>query len=111
MLFTEKTFTDGSNDEIAMRVAFAIAEARVLGADLLKITVAAGDEKAAGRIHAATVRTLRRLKKEGKVQVYLPSDDFGTGATEAVYLQNIFPDLAADPALCAPQDPYILVKP
>ena len=68
---------------------YSIASARALGNDFLKIVVPEDSKE-----YIQLLKLLKSLKKQGKVQIYIPAREFfGTGK-EGRYLKNKYPSLA-----------------
>ena len=98
-------------DKLMTELRFSIASARASGFELVRL----GFSEAEGvsndaKLEAAVVKKLRILKKEGVVQFFANNESFSKHTTEAIYLLNKYPELAADEALTDSQKRVIFVR-
>ncbi len=70
-------------------VLFHIAAAKVKGVSLLRLIPRGG----AMSRESAITKILRSQKKEGRLQLFIKSEDFTAQTTEAEYLENKYPDI------------------
>ena len=81
------------SEQLKTEIIFFIVAARSAGEELLKIQAKPiDDEKEEARIIATVARILKKLKQQGKIQLFASSLDFDSSATEIEYLKNKYPD-------------------
>ena len=86
------TFTlTSSNQSIAeTEILYSIASARANQMDFLKLILNLDQGE---KIATNTTRVLKSLKKQGRIELYISSDELGGDSTEAEYLRNKFPEI------------------
>lgn len=98
-------------DKLMTELRFCIASARASGFELIRLgfleTEGASDD---AKLEAAVFKKLRALKKEGVIQFFASSESFSKHTTEAIYLLNKYPELAADEALSDSQKRAVFVR-
>ena len=96
----EKIFTyhigldDISSRELERLALYYIADARSRSLSLYQFELHAVDSVQLNGAIAKLARLFHRLKKEGKLSVFVRADELGGGSTEAEYLINRFPYLS-----------------
>lgn len=92
------------------KVCYEVAAARVSGQMLVRFDFTGECTRERERLRFAVVRSLRRLKRQGRIQVVLLSECFDPAHTEAEYLLNKFPALSSDSELAERLHDFVLVK-
>ena len=95
MYFREFTLRADLSEQIATEILFELASARVDGIEVLCINIFNEEkEYSLPEKHQSTVvKTLKKLKENGKIQLFATGDSFKLQKTEAFFLQNKYPDL------------------
>ena len=81
-------------DQIFTEIMYEIASARSDRAELVRIDFQAGRGK---KFIDTTIRVLKKMKTEGRIQFFATKDSFSSLNTEAVFLQNKYPEYFASP--------------
>lgn len=79
---------------------FAVACARVDGRSILRFLPEGGEGERCWRM---TLRILKNMRRDGRIDFYATSADVAAGTTEGHYLENKYPDCLApdsDPVPC-----------
>ena len=70
-------------------IKFEIAKYKVEGRELVRFTIPLRDDAAENsRLQVCTVKVLRSLKREGRIQFFVLPEGFTEGTTEAKFLTN-----------------------
>ncbi len=84
-------------DATSTEIMYEIAAARADLIDLVRINIFY-EEDAEGntdfnRVYTSIIKLLKNMKQKGSIQFYATRDSFGRYTTEAVFLQNKYPEL------------------
>ncbi|MFA5561329.1 MAG: hypothetical protein WDA00_01630 [Eubacteriales bacterium] len=79
------------------QTSFFIASVRARGGHLLKMVCPAEGGAGSSSLQNAMLRYLRRLKKEGRIQFFIPGESFGPQDEASRYVQDKFPFVSTDP--------------
>ena len=104
-LFTH-TIESDTQGQLLTEIRFTVASARANGNDLICFKVKADTEKE-GSVVSSTLKNLRALKREGKIDFFAGKDSFQKGTAEASYLKNKFPEVAE---LVDTEEFFLLIK-
>lgn len=97
-------------DTLYTELLYAIAVAKTEGASLLRLVLFCEEEINGERLALAEGKHLRRLKREGRIRLFVYADAIGEDTTEAAYLLNKYPTLAEEGRVSeALTDAYIIV--
>ena len=75
--------------EIETEVMYAVATARSLSEELLVLNC--GEYDSYDRTKMLALKTLKNMKKQGKVQLFVGAADVNGASTEVKYLENKYP--------------------
>ena len=103
MNFKKIEINSDLNSTLKTELFFSIASARAEKCELIWIAVPE-DKK---RFVAYIEKTLKSLKKNGKIQLYVSSGEIKEDLTEARYLRNKYPSLIKE---CDTEDVAFVVK-
>ena len=79
---------------LATEIMFNIASERANRRELLFLSVFPElTERDKARLILNAVKLLRRMKKQGKIQLFVTPEDYSESTTEAKYMQNKYPDI------------------
>jgi len=81
--------------ELTTRISFDIATARSLGLPLVKFVIHGENNE---RLEKALKTRLLNFKRQGRIAFFVSLADLSSGATEAQYLLNKFPELKDEKA-------------
>ena len=84
------TLSKDVKSNIETEVLFVVASARAQGKEFIEFVLA--DEKQYSMIAVI----LRRLKKQGKIQIFVGQNDFESNTKEVMYLKNKFSELVSE---------------
>ena len=79
-------------DQILTEIRYLVASARATEREIISIKLTP-DASDGSKALSAVMRTLKLLKKEGKIDFFVSAEDFLTGTAESSYLINKFPDV------------------
>ncbi len=79
-------------DQILTEIRYLVASARATERELISIKLRS-DASDSSKALLAVIKTLKILKKEGKIDFFVSADDFLTVSAESSYLINKFPDV------------------
>ena len=79
-------------DQILTEIRYLVASARATERELISIKLSS-DASDGSKALLAVVKTLKILKKEGKIDFFVSAEDFLLGTAESSYLINKFPDV------------------
>lgn len=98
MLYQIYNVTAEKKVNIETEILFAIAEARTNKVDLIRVDLGIATDATVS--HRATVgkRYLRAMKKAGKIQAFVHSDELSENTTDCIYILNKYPTLTKDAA-------------
>ena len=85
-----RTIESALPDQIATEIRFTVASARAGGYELISLKHDSEENN-----ELALVKTLKAMKKEGKIDFFANADAFLQGSAEASYLVNKFPEIAS----------------
>lgn len=85
-------------------ILFAIASTRAREIELLELNIS---DEGFTKIYESSVKILKKLKKQGKIQIYISSEEFFGTSKEAMYLKNKYPELDE---VCEGKAQKILIK-
>lgn len=87
---------------------YEIASCRADDADLIRINIDATLPEIK-KILSASLKTLKAMKEKGSIQFYATKESFDLMRTEAVFLQNKYPDLFSE-IISSENQVYIFIK-
>ena len=95
MILKEITLRANLPDDINTEILYEIASARADGAELVRVNIHNSESFVLpfNKRFSSLVRTLKNIKATGRIQFYATKDGFKTHNTEAVFLQNKYPQL------------------
>lgn len=79
-------------EQILTEIRYLVASARANERELVSIELSY-DISDIPKILSAVVKTLKMMKKEGKIDFFVSVDDFKLGTAESSYLINKFPNI------------------
>lgn len=95
-MFSETELVGSCQAELDTEIKFSIASVEYDGAELMLFKIKKSeDEKDNSRLTFCALKTLRTLKKQGKIQFFVTDGDISEGGTEVSYLLNKYPDKLA----------------
>ena len=78
-------------DIIETEILYEVASTRARGLKFLEIGIdAAEDEKA----HITAIKVLKKLKKQGKIELFITVSENESDSKEAQYVSNKYPELS-----------------
>lgn len=80
---------NASQAAVETEIMYNVASARANGKVLLKFVA---DGEAADKILLHSIRVLKRLKRDGRIKLFVPAEEIGGSTTEAEYMRNKRPD-------------------
>ena len=100
-----KTFKiiSSTNSELETEIPFYVASARAEKAEIIKLVIPVESE----RFLTVAKRILRSLKRESRIQLFEEAKNLKSDTTEARYLRNKYPMIAASQM---EEEPSIIVK-
>lgn len=75
--------------DLETEIMFSIASARAQKIDFVQLELSDDNEQ---KIKVNAVKLLKLLKKQGRIQLFIDSDELRGSSTEAQYLANKYPD-------------------
>ncbi len=82
---------------LATEIMFNVASERANRKELLFLSVFSElTERDRSRLILNAAKLLRRMKKQGKIQLFVTPEDYSKSTTEAKYMQNKYPDIEPD---------------
>lgn len=93
MLYRRFDINGKDADTLYTELLYAIAVAKTEGTPLLRLVVTCEAGGNAARLAAAAERHMRRLKREGRIRLFLFSERLHEDTTVAAYLLNKYPAL------------------
>ena len=113
MKYIEREMKSSNRESAVTELLYEIAAARAEGAELIRFNICKRDsdeDDVYPKIWTSIVRTLKGMKKEGRIQFFASKDSFMNLNTEAVFLINKYSDLfKTDPSSNNKKD-FIYVK-
>ena len=81
-------------EHLTTEIMYEIAAARADGAELLRIEMPTDEDNASAhkKLSSSLIRLLKGMKDEGRIQFFATRDKFDSQSTEAVFLQNKYPE-------------------
>lgn len=111
MSYREINLRATSPEAAGTEIMYEIAACRADGSDLIRLNINdmedSGDTK---RLFSSVLRLLRGMKQKGSVQFFATRVDFLGSSTEAVFLQNKYPELFSPMPAESDGSLYIFVK-
>ena len=95
-------------EDIFNDILFNIACAKADGCNLVRLDLINEDEKSFNKNVKAITRFLRELKKNDKIQLYLPANELSGASTESEYLNNMYPGLSVDADLLSKNGVFLI---
>lgn len=94
MLFKEFTLKSHLPEQISTEIMYEIASARADNAELVRINILCDDSTAIEKIKLFSwvLKILKQMKSNSKIQFFATEDSFKLSKTEAIFLQNKYPD-------------------
>lgn len=92
-------------------IMYEIAACRADNIDLIRINILenAEDYSDFKKIISSLIKLFKKMKQKGSIQLFATAESFNKSTTEAVYLQNKYPQLLSSPT--QPQTgAYIYIK-
>ena len=89
MNYITLTPTSTVAQELETEIMFSVASARAQTIDFVKLELSDDGEQ---KIKVSAVKLLKTLKKQGRIQLYIDSQELRGSSTEAQYLANKYPD-------------------
>ena len=103
MKYNSFAFSHGTQSTVETEILYNIASARANKVEILRFSPSqVENEKAL----SAAIRVLRGLKKQGKIRLFILSQDLFSDSTEAEYLRNKYPDISE---ICDEKEKTIIV--
>lgn len=93
-------------DAIPKEVRYLVATARAGGERVFAIDC----RPLSAYLRTAARHALAALKREGRIEVFVPAERFGTEDTGAAYLLSRDPSLEREPLLCREGDGIVVVS-
>ncbi len=79
------------SSEITTEIMFNVASARAAGAKLIRFNISFNEDPAVTEKRIKhTFKTLRNMKKAGKLECFVTKEDLKGSSTEAAYMYNRF---------------------
>ncbi|MBQ8689137.1 MAG: hypothetical protein IJ515_02100 [Clostridia bacterium] len=91
MKYTDFVLSKGTQATVETEILYNVASARVNQFEILKLLPSAGDGE---RALTAAVKVLKGLKRQGRIRLFILSENLFSDTTEAEYLRNKYPDIA-----------------
>ena len=114
MSYKEINMRSVSQDSCATEIMYEVAACRADGIELLRlnillsnVTEQGGDYK---KLLSRTLRLLKEMKQRGAIRLFAADSSFETGATEAVYLMNKYPERFIAPPTTEDEGCYIYIR-
>lgn len=94
MSYRELTLRSVTPDGADTEIMYEIAGCRVDSVDIFRLNINDnGENPESKRLVSSVIRLLRNLKQKGTIQFFATRVDFISSSTEAIFLQNKYPDL------------------
>ena len=90
MKYTTFAITSSNQSIEETEILFSIASARANHIDFLKLIL---DLEQGEKIALNATKVLKSLKKQGRIELFINSDELSGDSTEAEYLRNKFPEI------------------
>ncbi len=100
--------SEPNQEDLFNDILFSIACARADRCSLCRLDLINDDEKCFSKNLRAVTRFLRELKKNDKIQLFLPSNELSGTSTESEYLNNMYPSLSDDPEVFEKQGMFFV---
>lgn len=89
---------------LATEIMFNVASERANRNELLFLSVSPElTDRDRTRLILNASKLLRKMKKQGKIQLFVTQDDYSESTTEAKYMKNKYPDIKSLP------EPYCFI--
>ena len=94
MEYSTYVINPGTPDALTTEVMFNIATERAADQKLIKFDIApTHNDEAVKKTLLAVSKILKKLKKQGRIELFATPDDFIQSTTEAKYVHNKYPEL------------------
>ena len=114
MIIKEITLKSKTPEQVSTEIMYEIASARVDGLELIRINILKGIGFDVGisdkKLNQAIIHTLKDMKQDGRIQFYATAKNFEESATEAVFLQNKYPDMLSSQPASTDGEVFIYLK-
>ena len=111
MYFKELTLKSNLPEQAHTEIMYEIATARAEGAELIRINVSQENMNILPEKRlSAVIRLLKGMKQEGRIQFYATKESFEKSFTEAIFLQNKYPDVFLKAYAGNSEDLYVYIK-
>ena len=90
MIIKEFTLGSALPDQIFTEIMYEVASAWSDRADLVRINFISGDTEK--KIVNSAVKILKKMKADGRIQFFATKEGFISSSTEAVFLNNKYPE-------------------
>ena len=98
-------------EAVGTEIMYEIAACRADGVDLICLCIREDEDSPdTKRIFSTVIRLLRNMKQKGTVQFFATRVDFLSSSTEAVFLQNKYPEIFSPMSSEIDGSLYIYVK-
>ena len=99
-------------EHIATEIMYEIAAARADRAELLRINVSNDEtnDVSPKKRFSSLLRILKNMKSDGRIQFFATKESFALFNTEAVFLQNKYPDHFDFTNLLEDEEHFIYIK-
>ena len=99
-------------EQISTEIMYEIAAARADRFEVIRINILNEEENNVPQKKRVEnlIRLLKNMKNNGRIQFYATKESFETFGTEAVFLQNKYPDVFATMPQCNGEEVYVYVK-
>ncbi len=89
MNYITLTLTSSAVQNPETEIMFSVASARARTIDFVKLEFSDDKEQ---KIKVSALKLLKLLKKQGRIQLFIDSEELHGSSTEAQYLANKYPD-------------------
>lgn len=94
MRYREIDLRSTAPEAVGTEIMYEVAACRADGVDLVRLNIREDEDSTdAKRLFSAVIRLLRNMKQKGAVQFFATRVDFLSSSTEAVFLQNKYPEI------------------
>lgn len=99
-------------EEISTEIMYEVASARAERKELLRINILneETDNVIPKKRLSSLLRTLKTMKADGRIQFFATKDSFDVLGTEAVFLQNKYPELFASLPQSGKEELFVYIK-
>ncbi len=97
MSYKEYTLRAPSPEAASTEIIYEIAASRADGVDLIRINFSYNENDVGNtdfkKLISSVIKLLKAMKQKGTIQFFATADSFRLSTTEAVFLQNKYPEL------------------